>query len=175
MRKSWLLSLVPLVFGVACGGMTAEAPLTVPLGLDHDQALKELAKHRYCVKQGTPPAKLETYPRCDRPGPEWGESWVTARYDRDNKLVELRRYERFSDQRRATERWQQLVTERQRLSPATDAALVDARDQFLIAGTKSVKAFRIDDHTVVGVFLLEPTPPDDASILEYVLRVGHVD
>ena len=165
------MRLVPLLFlaAVGCGGVTAEHPLTIPLGLNHDQTVERLEQHRYCPKTGEPPAKLETYPRCERPGPEWGESWVVARYE-NNALSELRRYERFTDENRALERWNQLVLDRQKLNQEDPDALRRVKDTRLEPGTKSVKVFRVDAQTIVAVYLLQPTPPDDASILEAVLR-----
>ena len=174
MKLGWLLSLATVVAASTasgCAAGSAEAPLTIPLGLDRTATVKSLHDHHFCEKRGSPPGKLETYPRCDRPGPEWGESWVSARYASDGKLLELRRYERFSEPDRAVERWNQLVGARQKLTPASEEALIDARDIFLEPGTKSVKAFRIDADTVVGVFLLTPSPPEDASILEAVVHV----
>ena len=32
-----------------------------------------------------------------------------------------------------------------------------------------MKAFRVDANTVVGVYLLTPTPPEDASVLEAIV------
>ena len=95
---------------------------------------------------------------------------MTARYDNDT-LVELRRYERFADDTRAMERWSELVTARRRHTPesAEAAAVLSPRGE-LPPGTRTVKAFRVDPTTVVGVFLLTPQPPEDASILELVVR-----
>ena len=152
--------------GSGCGGATAEAPLTVSLGIPHDQAVSQLEQHQYCRKSGEPASRFETYPRCNRPGTEWGESWVTARYEAE-KLVELRRWERFSDENRAVERWNQLVTDRAKGTTESSEALDSLRTKGLLeAGTRTVKAFRIDRETIVGVYLLTPTPPQDASVLE---------
>ena len=41
----------------------------------------------------------------------------------------------------------------------------------LESGTRSVKAFRVDANTIVGVYLLTPSPPEDASVLEAIVRV----
>src|SRR6185295_1980450 len=105
------MRIAGLVILVGCGGAAAEAPLTVPLGLPRAQADIELENHKYCHKVEGPRPDVETYPRCDRPGAEWGESWVVATYDA-NKLVGLKRYERFTDPARATERWNQLIGDR---------------------------------------------------------------
>ncbi|MDQ3370143.1 MAG: hypothetical protein M3680_32395 [Myxococcota bacterium] len=125
------------------------------------------------------PATTEVYPRCDRPGTEWGESWVTARYA-EGKLVELKRYERFSDDARAVERWNELVGARTRLGPESAEATAELRTRELEPGTRSVKVFRVDAETIVGVYLMTPTSPrrdasegssnEGASILEAVVR-----
>lgn len=164
-----VMRLASLLLVVGCGGITAEHPLTIPLGLSRDQAIAKLEQHKYCAKPGLP-AKQETYPRCERPGAEWGESWVTARYE-GGVLVELKRYERFADEARALERWNQLVVDRSKVSAATDEADRALKQRPLEPGTRSVKAFRVDDGTIVGVYLLAPTPPHDANILEAVLQV----
>jgi hypothetical protein len=164
-----------LLFLVACGGATADAPVTVSLGMPRDQVIRKLeAKHRYCAQpeQRAPAsgAGVELYSRCDRPGAEWCESWITATYD-NNVLVELKRYERFSDDARAIERWNQLVGERRRLSTESAEATTTMRGRPLEPGTRSMKAFEVSADTVVGVYLLTPTPPEDASILEAIVRL----
>jgi hypothetical protein len=163
------MRLITLALALAaCGGPSAEAPLTVSLGLSRDAADKALAQHQYCKKPGLPAMKRELYPRCDRAGSEWGDSWVLASFDGDH-LVELARYERYSDDARAVERWNALVTARSEKTPPSDEALQDLRTRGLLeGGTRAVKAFREPDGTVVGVYLLTPTPPDQASILEKV-------
>ena len=174
---------LPLLFAslAACAGPTAESPITVALGSPRADVIAQLeARHRYCANQpssaparpANPPAhRVETYPRCDRPGAEWGESWITARYEH-GKLVELRRYERFSDDARAVERWNQLVGERTKLAPESAAATSALRGRPLEPGTRSMKAFQVDARTAVGVYLLTPTPPEDASILEAIVPLG---
>jgi hypothetical protein len=163
-----------LVFAMvcACGGPSAEAPITIGLGASRAQVIADLeAHHRYCAKLDGPQAGTTTdiYPRCDRPGAEWGESWIAAKYE-DGKLVELKRYERFSDDARAIERWNQLVTDRSKVSPESAEATSALRKRLLEPGTRSMKAFAPDARTIVGVYLLTPTPPDDASILEAIVR-----
>lgn len=155
----------------ACGGVSADAPLRTKLGTPRDQALAELRAQKFCFKEDGPAQRVETYPRCERAGTDWGEGWVTATYD-NGKLVELRRYERFSDDARAVERWNQLVADRKKVSPdAPDADDALRRRGPLEPGTRSVKAFQIDATTVVAVYLLTPSPPENASILEAVLAV----
>jgi hypothetical protein len=160
---------------VACGGATAEAPVTVSLGTPRDQVIQQLeARHRYCAKadQRRPAAGagVEVYSRCDRPGAEWGESWISATYD-NNQLVELKRYERFADDDRAIERWNQLVGERLKITTESPEATAALRGRALEPGTRSMKAFKVSADTVVGVYLLTPTPPEDASILEAIVRL----
>lgn len=160
---------VLLLFAIAgCGGLSAEQPLTIPLGIPRDQADAALKRHRYCHTVDGPRAEIETYPRCSRPGTEWGDSWVEAHYD-DNRLVELRRYERYDDDKRAKERWNQLVGARTQQTPASAEAAQALRGQLLEPGTRSVQAFRIDPETVVGIYLLEPQPPGNANVLEAVI------
>ena len=113
----------------------------------------------------------QIYPRCTRAAAEHGEAWVVARYEGD-KLVELQRYERFGDDERATERWNELVTERMKTSQPDESALAQIKGQGLLEpGTKAVKAFRQDANTVVGVYLLTPSPPANANVLEKVSYV----
>lgn len=152
------------------GGITADHPLTIPLGIDRTAADSALAKHKYCHQVDGPRPDVENYPRCDRRGMEWGESWVMATY-KENKLVELRRYERFTDDARATERWNQLVAERAKTGQDSAEARQVLQARTLEPGTRTFKAFRIDDSTVVGVYLLTPRPPEDASILEAVIMI----
>ena len=169
MRLASIVSV--LAFGVACGGVAAEAPLTLKLGIPRDQATSQLRSHQYCHTTDGPPQKVETYPRCKRAGTEWGESWVTARFDGDT-LIEVRRWERYAEDTAAVQRWNQLVAERMKISADDPEALEALRARGpLEAGTRSVKAFRVDANTVVGVYLLTPSPPEDASVLEAILRV----
>ncbi len=162
MRMSWLVVLA------GCGGVSAEAALDIPLGLPRDQVEQRLRAHQYCHKSGEPPERFDTYPRCDRVGTEYGESWVTAEYDRD-RLVELRRWERFADDGHAIERWNQLVADRQRITPESEEALKALREHTLLQpGTRAVKAFRVGPQTIVGVYLLTPTDPEQASVLEKI-------
>jgi hypothetical protein len=159
----------------ACGGISADAPLRVKLGTPRDQTLAELRAQKFCFKEDGPAQRVETYPRCERAGTDWGEGWITATYDQ-GKLVEVRRYERFTDDERAVERWNQLVGDRMKTSPdAADAGDALRRRGPLEAGTRSVKAFQLDATTIVAVYLLTPSPPENASILEAILAVSPVD
>ena len=167
------MRLIPLVlFVAACGGATAESPLTVQLGLTHDQTAKMLEGHQFCLETSSSTIastqQKQVYPRCKRAASEDGEAWVVAIYDGD-KLVELRRFERFPDDARAVERWNELVGARMKKAPASDAAAQKIKDRGLLQpGTRSMKAFDGEPGTVVGVYLLTPYPPDNANVLEQV-------
>jgi hypothetical protein len=91
---------------------------------------------------------------------------VQATYEGD-KLVELRRWERYADDAHAIERWNQLVAAHLKLAPESGEAAQAIRDKGLLEpGTRSMKAFRIDANTVVAVYLLQPAPPENAAVLE---------
>jgi hypothetical protein len=166
--------VVVLAALAGCAGATADAPLRVKLGISRDQAIHDLRAAKFCFTPDGPAQPVETFQRCDSPGSDWAEAWVVARYDQLT-LVELRRYERFNDDARALERFNQLVAARAELSPdAGEAGKVAlTKDGALEPGTKMVKAFRADADTIVGVYLLTPQPPDHADILEAVVRVKH--
>ena len=156
----------------ACGGAVAESPLTVPLGLSHDATERALREHQFCLETSPAVIKYEQrqqmYPRCKRAAAEHGDAWVVARYEND-KLVELRRYERYSDDNRAVERWNELIGARMQKGPASDAALQQIKGRGVLpAGTRSMKAFDGEPGTVVGVYLLTPSPPDQANVLEQI-------
>ena len=163
---------IVLVFVIAaCGGPSAEAPLTVPLGITHKQAEQALHDHQFCRQSHDLPRQQELYPRCDRTASELGDAWVTAEFDGD-RLVELRRWERYADDNQAVQRWNELVTARARTSTPSDEALQSLRDKGLMEpGTRTVKAFREKDGTVVGVYLLTPSAPQNANVLEKITYV----
>jgi hypothetical protein len=171
---------IPLVFVVAatvsllpaCGGPRAEAPLTMRLGMTHDATEQELRAHKFCLETSSSTVKQtqqkQVYPRCERTAAEHGDAWVIAIYDGD-KLVELRRYERYGDDNRAVERWNELVADRLKQGPVSDVALQKIKDRGLLqAGTRAVQAFNGEPGTVVGVYLLTPNPPEHANVLEQV-------
>jgi hypothetical protein len=161
---------LPVLVGLlaACGGPSAEAPLTVNLGITHDVAERELAAHQFCRVHGQPDANHELYPRCDRTAAELGEAWVNATFEGD-RLVELRRWERYPDDNRAIERWNEMLAARSKVSTPSDEALQHLRERGVLpAGTRSVKAFRGDDGVVIGIYLLTPSPPENANVLEQV-------
>jgi hypothetical protein len=177
MRLNRLVFLVGsvLAFAAGCGGAAAERPLTISLGLTHDQTKAALEQHQFCLETSSSQVahtqQKQTYPRCKRAASEHGDAWVIARYDGD-KLVELRRFERYGEDNQAVQRWNDLVGERMKVSAPSETALQKIKDRGQIeAGTRSVKAFENKDGTVVGVYLLTPSPPDNANVLEKISYV----
>jgi hypothetical protein len=163
------MRLILLSIGLAaCCGVTAESPLTIPLGLSHDATTQALRGHQFCRTDREVDGPQRVYPRCDRAGAELGDAWVTASFQGD-RLVGLRRWERYGDDARAVERWNELVGERMKASAPSDAALKALKDKGQVqGGTRAVKAFLQADGTVIGVYLLTPTPPENASVLEQI-------
>jgi len=161
--------MLPLVLAAACGGPTAEAPLTLPLGMSHDATTQALHAHQFCRTSRELPARQELYPRCDRVASEVSQAWVTATFEGD-RLVELRRWERFADEAQATTRWNDLVGARLKLGPASASARAELEVRGgVLPGTRSVQAFAGEPGTVVGVYLLNPTPPENARVLERII------
>jgi hypothetical protein len=164
---------IPFVFALAaCGGAVAESPLTMQLGLSHDATEQALRDRQFCLETSSSIVKhkqqKQLYPRCERAAAEHGDAWVVALYDGD-KLIELRRYERYTDDQRAVERWNALVGARMQKTPASDEALQQIKTHGqLQPGTRSVKAFVGEPGTVVGVYLLNPSPPEQANVLEQI-------
>jgi hypothetical protein len=148
---------------VACGGASAEAPLTVRLGITHVAAEQALHAHQFCRELGQVDSNEELFPRCDRTASEVSDAWVTAIFDGD-KLIELRRWERFADDNRAVERWNELVAARAKTATPDDTA-----PHQLQSGTRSVRVFRTAE-AVIGVYLLTPSPPEHANVLEKISR-----
>lgn len=170
------MRLIPLVLLVAgCGGAAAESPLTVKLGISHDATEAALRRHQFCLQTSTSSVKQtqqkQTYPRCDRPAAEQGDAWVVARYEGD-KLIELRRFERYGEESDAVQRWNDMIGARMKVSQPSEQALQQIKDRGqLEPGTRSVKAFSGEDGTVIGVYLLTPSPPDNANVLEKITFV----
>jgi hypothetical protein len=169
-RRDWRLAVRQLAYActlvaVGCGG-SPDAPLSVPLGLPRAQATVELRRRDFCPRDEVATATA-VYPRCDRPGTEWADVWVVADFDRDT-LIRLRRWERFADDSRAVARWNELVEKRVAAGqrPSDDARQALRRRQDLPAGTRSWTAFRSGDRTLVAVYLLTPSPPENASVME---------
>ena len=172
------MRLIPLVFVVhtACGGAVAESPLMVQLGLTHENTERALRSHQFCLEKSSSEVahtqQKQVFPRCQRAAAEHGDAWVVAIFDGD-RLIELRRFERYSDDNRAVERWNELVGARMKTSAPSEDALKKIKERGLLQpGTRSVKAFNAEQQgTVVGVYLLTPTPPENASVLERVSLV----
>lgn len=164
------LASVVAILVAGCAGATAEQPLTVGLDQSRPAAEKAIRSHQFCRQSHDPPQREELYPRCDRTGTEWGDAWVRAIYEGDT-LVELRRYERYTDDTVAVQRWNQLVGDRARLHPGAEVDLAK-EGKLLEPGTRTVRAFRVDARTVVAVYLLTPSAPDNAAVLELVTRAG---
>jgi len=165
---SILGALAPLALA-ACAH-TAEGPLDVPLGLPRAQVAGELRRFDYCSGADRMDDKRETYPRCDNPGLDFRDSWVTVDFDGD-RVIRYQRWERWDDDQRATDRWSKLVTARAKKTPPSDAARVAVQARHdLPKGTRSWQAFQANEHTLVAVYLLEPRPPENASILEEILE-----
>ena len=160
-----------LLLGTILAGCahTAEGPLDVPLGLPRDQLAKELARYDYCPREAPQNPQHETFPRCENPGIDYRDSWVVVEYQ-DGRVSRVQRFERWDDDARATERWNQLVTARGKHGGPSDAArAVVAAKHDLPPGTRSWQAFESGQYTVVAVYLLTPRPPENASILEEIL------
>lgn len=166
------LAIAVLVAMVAsCGGPSAEGPLTVTVGMARDRLPAELHRFEYCQRD-EPQADTEVFPRCDSPGVEFGQSWVVAHYD-NGRVVRIQRWERFAEEGRGVERFNTLVEKRSALvgPPDPDAKRQVAGQQELPKGTKTWVAFRAGDRSLVGVYLLEPSPPEYASVLEEIVEL----
>jgi hypothetical protein len=163
MKRAVLLGL-----WAACGGPSAESPLAIQLGLTHAATTQALHAHQFCREPGQIDTNHELFPRCDRTGAEVSDAWVRASFDGD-RLVELQRWERYGDADRAVERWNELLAARSKISQPSDEALLHLRARGLLPpGTRSVKAFREDAGIVIGVYLLAPSPPEQANVLEQI-------
>lgn len=150
-----------------CAAQRAEGPLLLPLGLSRDETARALRQYDFCAQVEAARAE-EVYPQCDRPGAGFGDAWVVVRYD-GGRLVRVQRFERWADEGRATERWNQLVEKRAARTPPSPAARerIAAR-QPVPAGTRSWAAFQAGDD-LVGVYLMAPTGAQEPSILEEIL------
>src|SRR5690606_26153701 len=131
-----------------------------------------LREHQFCLRTTSADVKHtqreQVYPRCERAAAEHGDAWVIAKYEGD-KLIELRRFERYPDDDQAVVRWNELVFARMKLAQPSDQALQQIKDRGeLEPGTRSVKAFPGENGTVIGVYLLTPSPPDHANVLEKI-------
>jgi hypothetical protein len=166
-----LAACVIVLAGCAHAG---EGPLDVPLGLPRDQVPAELHHFEYCAAAERTWGPTETFAHCDTPGLDWKDSWVVVEYAKD-RAVRVARYERFDDDGRAVDRWNQLVNARARkVAPTAEARAAVSSHHTLPPGTRSWQAFP-GDHTVTAVYLLTPRPPDNASVLEEILPTGSPD
>jgi hypothetical protein len=149
----------------------ADGPLDVPLGLPRDQVPAELRRFEYCAAAERTWGPTERFAHCDTPGADWAESWVVVEYTGDH-ASRVARYERFDDDARAVDRWNQLVNARaKKAAPTAEARATVTAVHTLPPGTRSWQAF-VGDHTVTAVYLLTPRPPDNASVLEEILPTG---
>jgi hypothetical protein len=150
-----------------CAAQRAEGPLLVPLGLSREDTARALRRYDFCAQVETARSE-EVYPQCDRPGAGFGDAWVIAHYQ-GGKLARLQRFERWADDTRAAERWNQLVEKRGAKTPvSSDARARIFERQRIPERTRSWVAFQVEAD-LVGVYLLAPASPDDPSILEEIL------
>jgi hypothetical protein len=159
--------LVLAVSALGCASQRAEGPLFVSLGMSRGETASALRHYDFCA-QVEPARADEVYPQCDRPGTGYGDAWVIAHYH-TGRLVRLQRFERWTDDARAAERWNQLVEKRSAKQPVSpDArARLSARGP-VPEGTTTWAAFQSGDD-LVGVYLLNPASADAPSILEEIL------
>jgi hypothetical protein len=163
---AWLLA-------AALGGCatTSEGALDISLGLARADVPAALHRHDYCAGPAAA-GDEQTFPRCEHPGVDWHASWVVVDFDHGGRLRRVRRWERWSDDARALDRWNQLIAARARVSGGPSPAARRAMEQVhaLPAGTRSWQAFRAGDGAIAAVYLLAPEPPENASILEEIVR-----
>jgi hypothetical protein len=151
----------------ACAAQRAEGPLYVSLGLSRTETARYLRNYDFCP-QLEAARDEEVYPQCDHPGAGYGDAWVVARY-RAGRLNKVQRFERWADEARAAERWNQLVEKRARRTPVSlDARSRIVERQQIPEGTRTWAAFQVGDD-LVGVYLLAPADADKPSILEEIL------
>ncbi len=172
-KRSIVLVLL-VVAVVGCGGASAEGPLDVSIGMPRDRLAAQLHRFEYC-KQRDPAKETEVFPRCDTTGVEFGQSWVVAHYFND-RVVRLQRWERYEDAGRGLDRFNALVEKRAALNgpPDAEAKRQIAGQQELPLGTKTWVAFRAGP-ALVGVYLLDPSPPENATVLEEIIEHAGVD
>lgn len=164
----WCAAFVILA---ACGGASADRPLTVPIGLTRSALPAELHRFEYC-EGDRPTDNTQVFPRCDRVGVELGMSWVVAGYEGD-RVVRIQRWERYPEEQNGVDRFNALVEQRAKASgpPSEQAKGLIAAQQPLPPGTKSWVAFHAGEHALVGVYLLDPQPPENANILEEIVEL----
>lgn len=161
------LALVLVLVVTGCASQRAEGPLFLSLGMSRGETASALRHYAFCA-QVEPAKDDEVYPQCDRPGAGYGDAWVVARYQ-TGRLVRIQRFERWIDEARATERWNQLVEKRSARQPVSpDARAVISARQPIPEGTRTWAAFQSGED-LVGVYLLEPATPDGPRILEEIV------
>jgi hypothetical protein len=167
MRTFLGMGLVAALAAAGCASQRAEGPLYLSLGMSRSDTAAALRHYDFCA-QAEPAKDDEVYPQCDRPGTGYGDAWVIAHYDM-GRLVRVQRFERWADDARAADRWNQLVEKRSaKMAVSTDArARISAR-QSIPEGTKTWAAFQSGDD-LVGVYLLAPASADSPRILEEIL------
>ena len=163
-RASTLLAVILS----ACAAERARGPLAIPLGLTRSDTGQALRAYDFCPRLGDARSSEELFPACDHPGLGRGDAWVVARYD-GGVLVGLQRFERWTDPREASERWDQLVGKRAQSTPpsAGARAQLEARRE-LPGGTKAWVAFSSGEQ-LIGVYLISPGRAEDPSILEEIV------
>ena len=168
-RLSLLSALAAALGTVACGGLARDAPLTIQPGLTRAQTIDALHDRAYCRPDG-PPRVRELYPACNRPGAEYGQSWIAVEF-RHDQLVRIQRFEHYDDDSLAVERWNDLVRRHGDLGDASQHAREEmVRLRGLPDGTRSWFAFpRAGGSVLVGVYLLAPARPGEANVLEEVI------
>jgi len=162
--------LCAAVLIAACGGPSAERPLDVTVGVSRDELIRELRSFEYC-QHDQAVHESETFPRCEVTGVEFGQSWVVAHYDEGGRVTKVQRWERYPEDQRGVERFNALVEQRTKANgPSTEEAkkLIVARQE-LPAGTRTWVAFRRGETTLVGVYLLQPSAPENATVLEEII------
>ena len=139
------------------------------LGTNRDALPGALHDFEYCQIEPTI-SDTEVFPRCKRVGSELGESWVEATYE-DDKVVRIRRWEKFGEEKHGLDRFNALVEQRAKDNPPTDdARRTLAAQQELPNGTKTWVAFKAGT-SLVAVYLLDPTPPENAQVLEEIVEI----
>jgi hypothetical protein len=167
-------SLGLLCLLAACGGASVQAPLNVAIGTTRAELVAQL-RGAYCQgpEEPTEGALTETFPRCDAPGAEYAQSWVVAYFDDSGRVMKLQRWEKYGEADRALERFNELVEKRsQAAGPPSDAAKKQIGSQEeLPMGTRTWVAFPRGETALVGVYLLDPRPPEYANVLEEIVEI----
>lgn len=162
------LRIAVLIAGLsACAAQRARGPLTIPLGLSTADTGRALRAFDFCRGDGARTDE-ELFPTCAHPGLGKGDAWVVAHYQ-GGVLVRLQRFERWADPAAARTRWDDLVGQRARTTPASDGARAQLAARAPIPdGTQAWVAFSTADQ-LVGLYLLSPTSPDQPAVLEDIL------